>query len=234
MTKRPRLWTVVVGSACLPAATSGLAFSTALDGKLPPKTLRGPADRLRQYPTLSLATAEQLAAAKRLRRKLWRASAGWRDPSDAAAAGYAPRRLRRPGNAAGLFLHAEHRPFSNDAHYLDPQEPEVLIFANAPRRPLVLIGVMFAVPRGVHGATPGGPITRWHTHVVCARGKKRGLAPRPDGSCPPGTKKRQGAEMMHFWFTPDLRSAYAIHGPMPELCAARLVPHEYCHQHAHR
>jgi hypothetical protein len=178
---------------------------------------------------LSLATPAQLAAAKRLRKRIRAEARKWRDPLAAAAAGYAPARLHRPGNAAGLFLHAENRPFSNNNHYLDPSQPEVLIFANLPGRPLVLIGMMFAVPRGVHGPTPGGPITRWHTHRVCARGLKRGLKPRADGSCPPGAKSRQGAEMLHFWLTRDLRSSYAIHGPVPELCAAGLLYHEACH-----
>lgn len=228
------LWVVTVGSACLFGLMSGLSHATSLGEKLPPETLRGPAHRLRQYPTLSLATADQLAAAKRLRKQIRTASTPWQDARAAGAAGYAPARLRRPGNGAGLFLHAENRPFSNNAHYLDPEQPEVLIFANAPRRPLVLIGVMFAVARGVRGPTPGGPITRWHTHRVCAQGIKRGLKPRPNGTCPPGTRSRQGAEMLHFWFTRDLRSAFAIHGPMPELCAEGLVPHEYCHHEGHR
>jgi len=223
----------IVATALLTVTSVHLSYARTHEGKLPPGTLRGPAERLQQYPTVSLATAAQLAAAKRLRKELWASAAEWRDPRDAAELGYAPARLRRPGNAAGLFLHAEHRAFSNDDNYLDPEEPEVLIYANAPRRPLVLIGVMFAVPRGVRGPTPGGPITRWHTHVVCAKGEKRGLAPRRDGSCPPGTKRRQGAEMLHFWFTRDLRSAFAIHGPLPELCAAGLVFHEYCHHHIH-
>jgi hypothetical protein len=92
---------------------------------------------------------------------------------------------------------------------------------------------MFAVPRGVHGPSPGGPITRWHTHRVCVRGEKRGLAPRPDGTCPRGSTARQGSEMLHFWLTRDLRSAYAIHGPPPELCAAGLLPHDRCHHVGH-
>ncbi|HEX9349978.1 MAG TPA: hypothetical protein VF877_01760 [Gaiellaceae bacterium] len=225
----PRFWPVVMGSICVLALTGGVAYATALDTKLPPRTLRGPENRLRQYPILSLVTSAQLAAAKRLRSEMWPASRAWRSPRAAAAAGYDPDRLRRPGNTAGLFLHAENRKLSNDDQYLEPRHPEVLIFANAPGRPLVLIGVMFSVPRGVHGSTPGGPITRWHTHRVCARGAQRGLTPSPDGSCPPGTQSRQGAEMLHFWFTSDLRSAYAIHGPVPELCAARLLYHESCH-----
>ena len=97
-----------------------------------------------------------------------------------------------------------------------------------PGRPLVLVGVMFAVPRGVRGPTPGGPITRWHTHRVCVEGDRRGLAPRPDGRCPPGTRSRYGSEMMHVWFTRDLRSAYSVPAPVRELCAAGLVPRPYC------
>ena len=229
------LWAaVVVGSATVLAVAAGLAYATALDTKLPPRTLRGPAYRLQQYPAVSLATPAQRAAAKRLQDEIRAATLPLRDPRAAAEAGYAPARLRRPGNAAGLFLHAEHPQFRNDDQYLDPRHPEVLIFANAPRRPLVLIGVMFAMPRGLHGPTPGGPITRWHTHRVCARGEKRGLKPRLDGSCPPGTRSRQGGEMLHFWFTSDLHSAFAIHGPMPELCAEHLVFHEYCHHQGHR
>jgi hypothetical protein len=228
----------------LAALVAGLAVATAVPAtlsaltlrqapKLPPGTLRGPIDRLRQYPKLSLATPKQVAAAKRLRRKTRAALRRWRDPRAAAAHGYAPARLRQPGNAAGLFLHAEHRAFSNDNVYLEPTQPEVLIYANLPGRPLILIGVMFSVPRGVHGPSPGGAITRWHTHRVCARGVKRGLAPRPDGTCPPGTKSRQGAEMLHFWLTSDLRSTYAIHGPVAELCAAGLLYHQACHHAPH-
>jgi hypothetical protein len=39
--------------------------------------------------------------------------------------------------------------------------------------------------------------------------------------------------MLHFWLTQDLRSAYAIHGPAPELCAAGLLPHGHCHHAGH-
>lgn len=228
------LLAVAVACACLVAGTSAVAYAAALGKRLPPGTLRGNAYQLQQYPTLSLATPRQLAAAKRLRRQIWAASSAgnWRDVHAAAEAGYDPNRLSRPGNAAGLFLHVENLEYHRDNRFLDPEAPETLIFANAPGKPLVLIGVMFAVNRGMHGPTPGGPITRWHTHRVCAHGKKRGLKPRPDGSCPPGTKSREGAEMLHFWFTADLRSAFAIHGPLPELCG-RLVPREYCHGHVH-
>lgn len=235
MPPHPPWWVVALVSACVLGVCSGLAFATGADKKLPPETLRGPIDRLRQYPTLSLATSEQRAAARRLRAEIWAAmrAGHWQDTRAAAEAGYDPERLSRPGNSAGLFLHVENPALHRDELFLAPEAPETLIYANAPGRPLVLIGIMFAVSRGMHGPTPGGPITRWHTHRVCARGAKRGLKPRPDGTCPPGTKSRQGAEMLHFWFTSDLRSAYAIHGPLPELCAEGLVHHEYCHHLGH-
>jgi hypothetical protein len=40
--------------------------------------------------------------------------------------------------------------------------------------------------------------------------------------------RRQDSEMMHVWFTRDLRSAFAIHAPGPELCAANLLPAATC------
>ena len=88
---------------------------------------------------------------------------------------------------------------------------------------------MFAMPRGKHGPTPGGPITRWHTHTVCVAGRKRGLAPRADGSCPAGTNRRQGSEMMHVWLTSRPRTAFAIHAPTRALGYAHLIPSVYCH-----
>lgn len=211
-------------------AGPGRSFAASRAGPtLPPGTLRGLAHRLQQYPAVSLATAAQRRAAQRLLTESWRAARAWRDPRRAVAAGFAAERpRRRPGDRSIGFLHAEHRRFSADRSFLDPSRPEVLIYVNAPGRPLVLVGVMFSVPRGVRGATLGGPVTRWHSHVVCARGDRRGLKPRPDGSCPPGTRLRRGSEMMHLWFTGDLRSAFAIHAPEPELCAAGLLPAAHC------
>src|SRR5918992_1299031 len=217
-----------------PASAAGAGRSLAGLGfragaTLPPGTLRGLAHRLRQYPAVTLATAAQRRAARRLLDEARRSAGAWRDPRRAVAAGFSAQRpRRRPGDRLIGFLHAEHRRLSADRTFLDPSRPEVLIYVNAPGRPLVLVGVMFSVPRGVRGATPGGPVTRWHSHLVCARGDRRGLKPRPDGSCPPGARLRRGSEMMHLWFTGDLRSAFAIHAPEPELCTAGLLPAAHC------
>ena len=215
-----------VAAAFAAAAASGHAEGGS---KLPPETLRGPAYRLEQYPTPSLATARQRAAAVRLLAEMRAASARWRDPKRAAAAGFDLRtRRRKPGDTSAGILHAEHRAYRNDGRQLDPRRPETLVYANVPGRPLVLIGLMFSMPRGAHGPTPGGPITRWHSHWVCTEDGRRGLAPRADGSCPPGARRMLGSEMLHVWFTRDLRSAFAIHAPEPELCAAGLFPSDHC------
>jgi hypothetical protein len=38
--------------------------------------------------------------------------------------------------------------------------------------------------------------------------------------------------MMHLWFTHDLRGAYAIHAPVPELCHAGRLDRRDCGAHA--
>jgi hypothetical protein len=212
-------------AACLIFALLPVATAAAKGRKLPPQTLRGPENRLQEYPTLSLATPAQRAAAKKLLAEIRTAAQRWKRLPDATAAGFDTQTAKqRPGDRSVHYLHAEHHEYSHDNLYLDPRRPEALIYANVRGRPLVLVGVMFSMPRGMRGLNPGGPITRWHTHLVCARGGARGLTPRADGSCPPGTKPRQGSEMMHVWFTRDLRSAFAIHAPARELGLLRPFP----------
>jgi len=205
--------TIVVGCVVL-----AVAVPASSGGTLPPGTLRGNEHRLQEYPTVSLASPAQRAAARHLLAEIRTANLGFADLHRAAAAGFDTRTAhRRLGDFSVHYLHAEHHRYSHDNRFLDPRRPEALIYANIPGRPLRLVGAMFAMPRGMRGPTPGGPITRWHTHTVCAHGNRRGLAPRADGSCPPRTTAREGSEMLHVWFTHDLRSAFAIHAPAREL-----------------
>jgi hypothetical protein len=114
----------------------------------------------------------------------------------------------------------------------DFTRPKALIYANAPGRPLVLVGAMWSTRDGELGPTPAGPILRWHSHTGCAKPGKRGLKPPPSGVCPPGTSLIQGrSEMLHVWFTRDLRSAFAISAPKPELCGAGLLTRDYCRRY---
>jgi hypothetical protein len=201
-------------------------------GKLPATARHGLIQHLRQYPVLALATPEQRRRAHRLLGQLVAAAerGKWRDVAAAARAGYGVRTApRKPGDTSVHYFHSERAQEPRGRLILDPRRPKALIYANAPGRPLVLVGAMWSMRDGELGPTPGGPITRWHSHVVCGVEGKRGLKPPPNGVCPPGTRLIQGrSEMFHVWFTGDLRSAFAIRAPAPELCRARLLPKGSC------
>ena len=201
--------------------------------RLPATAGHGLIQHLRQYPTVDLATPSQRTWARIVLSRLEAAAKreSWRDRRAAALAGYDMRaRPRNPGDRRVFFFHAERNEEPRGRSILDFTRPKALIYANAPGRPLVLVGAMWSTRDGELGPTPAGPILRWHSHVVCKEGTKRGLKPPASGMCPPGSRLTQGAsEMLHVWFTRDLRSAFAISAPRPELCAAGLIPQADCH-----
>jgi len=219
------VWVPAAAPAEKPAVVCTLAPGQA---SLAPGVRHGLAAHLQQYPDLSLATVAQKAAARKLLERAQAATARWQNVTRAKASGFNTHLAKRaPGDNAIGYLHAEHRRFSADRHILDVDRPESLIYATQPGHRPVLIGVMFSVPRGVRGPTPAGPIDRWHSHLVCMKGDKRGLAP-VDGACPRGSRLTQGSEMLHLWFTRELRSAFAIHAPVAELCRDRLLTPQAC------
>jgi hypothetical protein len=194
---------------------------------LPATRVHGLAAHLRQYPELSLATPAQRTSAQRVLELTRSATARFRDARVARRAGYDTHTAKRAPTAVG-YLHAESRRYANDRRYLDPRRPEALIYANQPGLPLVLVGVMFSMPRGKPGPAGAGPIGRWHSHLICVQGTKRGLAPPDGGACAKGARLAQGSEMLHVWFTDDLRSAFAVHAPVPELCRDGLLTPSTC------
>ena len=202
---------------------------------LPASTTHGLAAHLRQYPDLSLATKAERASASRILELTRTASAAFADARTAARAGFDTHLAKRTASSPVVgYLHAESRRYSNDRRYFDPRRPEALIYANQEGHRLVLIGVMFSLPRGKPGPTPAGPVGRWHSHLICVQGNKRGLAPPTGKDCPEGAREAQGSEMLHVWFTNDLRSAFAVHAPVPELCRAGLLTAATCRNPAAR
>jgi hypothetical protein len=213
---------------------------------LPESCLHGPIEYLREYPDVRLATPAQRAVARSLHDQLVAAAKeeNWRDLRAAADLGY---RMhvgpRKPGDRKVHYFHAGSSP-SQARKYgvLNARRPKALIYANAPGRPLVLVGAMWTMPPGARGPTPGGQFTRWHFHLACHAGNSMADMPghNPNdihnlikapasASCPAGTHLHIGrVEMMHIWFTHDLRSAFGARPPVPELCAAALIPRSYC------
>ncbi|HSF62045.1 MAG TPA: hypothetical protein VLA69_10155 [Gaiellaceae bacterium] len=200
--------------------------------KLPASSRRGLIDHLLQYPEVTLATPRERLRARRILARLESAAAkgNWHSVRAAERAGYDTRtRERKPGDSSVYYFHAERPQEPRGRLLLDPRRPKALIYANAPGRPLVLVGAMWSTRDGERGPNPGGPVTRWHSHTVCKQGDRRGLKPPASGTCPPGSRLTQGAsEMLHVWLTGDLRSAFAIRAPQPELCAAGLLPRGFC------
>jgi hypothetical protein len=232
------LATVVV-VALFTVAGEGLAGSPSLvcslpqgSAKLPPTARRGFIDHLLQYPDVQLATLAERRRARHVLQQLEASAAreGWRSTPAAERAGFDTRTApRKPGDTSVHYFHAERHQEPRHGRILDVTRPKALIYANAPGRPLVLVGAMWSTRDGERGPTPAGPIMRWHSHIVCKQGGKRGLKPRAGGTCPPGARLTQGAsEMLHVWFTRNLRSAFAIRAPEPELCAAGSLPRSYC------
>jgi hypothetical protein len=199
---------------------------------LPPTARHGLIDHLSQYPSIARATPAQRTRARLILSRLVAASerGHWRDVRAAQRAGYDTRsRPRKAGDRRVFFFHAERSQRPRGRSIFDFRRPKALIYANAPNRELVLVGAMWSTRDGEVGPTPAGAILRWHSHVVCKEGTKRGLKPLPGGRCPPGAQLTQGAsEMLHVWFTRDLRSAFAISAPRPELCSAGFLPRSSC------
>ena len=200
--------------------------------KLPASSRHGLIDHLLQYPDVRLSTRRQRVRARHVLAQLVAAAddGRWRDLRAAARTGYDMRTAtHKPGDRSVHYFHAERSQEPRGRVILDPSRPKALIYANAPGRPLVLVGAMWSTRDGERGPTPAGAILRWHSHVVCKQGKRRGLKPPAGGKCPPGARLTQGSsEMLHVWFTRDLRSAFAIRAPKPELCATGLLPGGYC------
>jgi len=223
----------IVGEA-RPATPSPLVCKLPRDSNqtLPPTARHGLINHLLEYPAVELATPRQRARAARVLSELVAAAqrGSWRDVRTATRAGYDTHsRPRKPGDHSVFFFHAERHEEPRGRSIFDFTRPKALIYANAPGRPLVLVGAMWSTRDGEVGPTPAGPIMRWHSHVVCKQGEKRGLKPPTGRVCPPGSRLTQGAsEMLHVWFTGDLRSAFAISAPRAVLCAAGLLPSGYC------
>ena len=108
---------------------------------------------------------------------------------------------RKPGDRSVRWLHAEHRGYSNDRDYLDPQQPGGAdLRESAGGRPLRLVGVMFSVPRGVRARRRAVPV-----HALAQPSRLRAGRPARAGAahgrpCPPGGRapgQRDDAPLVH-------------------------------------
>lgn len=103
--------------------------------------------------------------------------------------------------------------FMEDSAFIDPERPEALVFRRSGTARPELVGIMFMMPRGVHGEQIGGPLTKWHYHPetffcmdsIGTPSARRGA----DGSCPNGMNSGPSSEMMHVWLVNNSYGVFA-------------------------
>lgn len=146
-------------------------------------------------PSATPTAAEQAAAGQFVAETL-AAAARFEDFAVAEAEGFVrvtPYHVRGGGPA-----HFVNPIDAVDDVYLDPNEPESLVYLRAPDGSMHLLGVMFLAPIG-EGPTPGGPLTRWHDHEGMCFGPNSPARPQDEtGACPSGQAPIR-SEMMHVW-----------------------------------
>jgi hypothetical protein len=182
-------------------------------------------------PDTASATAQQTAAAKDLLDRTIAATAAYRDPARATAAGFDIRaawdrkqaKLARLGktpkqDGRGL-VHVPNAKNRTDGRILDPGAPETLIYLRRAEGSFVLVGVMYTAEKKTP-PTSYQPYVRWHTHERCTGGGAAKAKP-VDGRCSAGTTPRTSGAMTHLWFVDDdqLAQAYAVKPPVKALLA---------------
>lgn len=103
--------------------------------------------------------------------------------------------------------------YLRDSAYVDAARPEALVFRRSGTARPELVGIMFMMPRGMHGPQLGGPLTKWHYHPetffcmdsIGTPSAKRG----GDGSCPDGMNSGPSSEMMHVWLVNNTYGVFA-------------------------
>ena len=101
---------------------------------------------------MELTTPSQRTRARLLHDQLFAAAkeGNWRNLSAAAELGYRTHvGPRKPGDRKVHYFHAGSSPTrARTFGVLNTSHPKALIYANAPGRPLMLVGAMWTMPRG--------------------------------------------------------------------------------------
>jgi len=154
-------------------------------------------------------TAQQQRAAADLAARTRTSLARYTDIRAALAAGYRPTLAR-----TGLSVHLEDKAAERDGRVLDPDRPELLMYAIADGR-ATLLSAVYTLPRaGQPGPTPGGPLTRWHAHNGCLSLLPPGFSVVDAyGGCPALSVQVTLPVMMHVWVVDNPGGPYADQVP---------------------
>jgi hypothetical protein len=160
-------------------------------------------------PVAAQPTAEQQRAAADLAARTRASLQRYTDIHAALATGYRPTLAR-----TGYSVHLESKAAGLDRRILDPEHPEMLMYAIADGR-ATLLSAVFTMPRaGQAGPDPGGPLTRWHSHNACVSLLPPGFSVVDVyGGCPAFSVQVTMPVMMHLWVVDNPGGPYADHVP---------------------
>ena len=194
--------------------------------KLPTSARHGLIDHLLQYPEVRFATPKQRARARTILAQLVASSerGRWSDMRDARRGGYDTRTApRRAGDESLRYFHAERPQEPRGRSIFDFTRPKALIYANAPGRPLVLVGAMWSTRDGERGPTPAGR----DPPLAFTRRLQARQAPWPQASCERQVPTRRAADPREQRDASRLvhgRLAERVRDPRPGARAVRRGP----------
>jgi hypothetical protein len=154
-------------------------------------------------------TVEQQRAAADLAVRTRASLRRFADIHAALAAGYRPSLLR-----TGYSVHLENKANGRDGRVLDPDRPEMLMYAIADGR-ATLLSAVYTMPRAGQAApAPGGPLTMWHSHNACVSLLPPGFSVVDAyGGCPAFSVAVTMPVMMHVWVVDNPGGPYAEQVP---------------------
>lgn len=136
----------------------------------------------------------------------------WSDYKTAEAFGF--RSIGDGGNGHEHFIQWD---WINDDVFLDPDQPESLVYEPQPDGSKKLVSAMYMLPASValeDAPDIGGALTQWHIHDdLCFTADptqpRVGALTSRDGSCPNGLVKMEPSPMIHVWITPHRCGPFA-------------------------
>ena len=112
------------------------------------------------------------------------------------------------GKPTNAIMHYDNKENRHDGRFLDPLNPESLVYQNTLTGPR-LLGALYSMGgSGRRGPAFGGCLTEWHHHSICRSPAGPGR-PAEDGECPPGFEPKRTADMIHTWVVPMEGGPYA-------------------------
>ncbi len=117
-------------------------------------------------------------------------------------------------SSTGLDVHLENKAYGKDGRILDPEHPELLMYAIADGK-ATLLSAVYQMPYATSdGPAPGGPLTRWHAHNICLTVLPPGISVVDSfGGCPTGGLTVTSAQMMHVWVVDEPGGPFADSAP---------------------